>query len=52
MALLPTDKRQQNILAVGIIAIVLAFGFYWFRHRKVKAEIATRTANVEALNDS
>jgi type IV pilus assembly protein PilO len=49
MALLPTDKKSQNTLAIGIIALVIAFGFYWFRYKKVKAEIIAKEANVESL---
>jgi type IV pilus assembly protein PilO len=49
MGLLPSDQKQQNTLMVGVIALVLAFGFYFFRYKKVSATIATKQANVEAL---
>ncbi|MEO5509098.1 MAG: type 4a pilus biogenesis protein PilO [Longimicrobiales bacterium] len=51
MALLPTDKKQQNTLMVGVIALVLAFGFYFFRYKKMKAEFVAKEANILVLTD-
>jgi type IV pilus assembly protein PilO len=51
MALLPTDKKQQNTLMIGVIALVLAFGFYFFRYKKMRAVIVAKEANVITLTD-
>jgi type IV pilus assembly protein PilO len=51
MALMPTDKKQQNILAVGMFALVLAGAFWFLRYKKVKADIVVTEAEVVKLQD-
>ena len=50
MAIFPTDKKQQNTLAVGLIALVCAFFFYFLLHKKKVAEIKSIEVEVAKLD--
>lgn len=51
MALMPTDKKQQNMVVIGMMALVLAGAFWFLRYKKVKADIVLKEAEVVKLTD-
>lgn len=52
MAGLPTNQRDQAMLAVGFFALVGAFLFWYFPYAKKAEEITTQEARVEKLDAS
>ena len=34
MALLPQDPQKQKLILIGLLPILLAFGYYYFFHTK------------------
>jgi type IV pilus assembly protein PilO len=52
MALLPQDPQKQKLVALGMLPIFLAFGYYYFYHTKRATEATTLQDNVERLEVS
>ena len=50
MGWMPTDKKQKDTVAMGLIGLVLAFGFYFFFYKKTAKEIAAKEADVVRLD--
>ena len=51
MALLPTDPKQQRVVMIGMLGLVLAAGFYFFRYSKQVVVMEEKEANVQTLTD-
>jgi type IV pilus assembly protein PilO len=52
MALLPQDPQKQKLVFIGLLPILLAFGYYYFYHTKRATEAATLQDNVDRLEVS
>ena len=52
MGLLPQDPQKKNLVAIGLLPLLLAVGYYHFYHTKRAAEAETLQANVERLEVS
>ena len=50
MPLLPTNQRDQGMVAVGIVAVALTFAYYSYGYQPKAAELEKMQAHVEALN--
>ena len=49
MALLPTDPQKQKKLLLALLPLVAAFGYYYFIHTGVVAELETTRTRLEDL---
>jgi type IV pilus assembly protein PilO len=52
MALLPQDPQKQKLVLVGLLPILLAFGYYYFYHTKRVTEAQTLQDSVDRLEVS
>jgi type IV pilus assembly protein PilO len=52
MALLPQDPQKQKLVLLGLLPILIAFGYYYFYHTKRSEEAATLQDNVDRLEVS
>jgi type IV pilus assembly protein PilO len=52
MALLPQDPQKQKVVLLGLLPILMAFGYYYFYHTKRSTEAATLQDNVDRLEIS
>jgi Tfp pilus assembly protein PilO len=52
MALLPQDPQKQKLVLIGLVPLLLAFGYYQFVHSKRVVEVETLQANVDRLEVS
>ncbi|MFL5577302.1 MAG: type 4a pilus biogenesis protein PilO [Gemmatimonadaceae bacterium] len=49
MPLLPTNQRDQGMVAVGIVAVALSVAYYMYAYTPKAEELATIEAHVESL---
>jgi type IV pilus assembly protein PilO len=52
MALLPQDPQKQKLILMGLLPILLAFGYYYFYHTKRVVEATELQDNVDRLEVS
>lgn len=52
MALLPQDPQKQKLVLIGLLPILLAFGYYYFYHTKRATEATALQDDVERLEVS
>lgn len=49
MALLPQDPQKQKQLLIGLVPILIAFGYYYFYHTKRVEEVTALESSIERL---
>jgi len=52
MALLPQDPQKQKLVLIGLLPVLIAFGYYYFYHTKRTAEAAALQDNIDRLEIS
>jgi type IV pilus assembly protein PilO len=52
MALLPQDPQKQKLILLGMLPVLLAFGYYQMYHTKRAVEVQTLQDNVDRLEVS
>lgn len=52
MALLPQDPQKQKLVLLGLLPILIAFGYYYFYHTKRAVEATTLQDNIDRLEVS
>lgn len=49
MALLPSDPKRQRQLLIGLIPVLILFGYWYFFYGKAKAQISQLQSHLDAL---